>query len=410
MSQQNIGIVGLGYVGLPLAVASSKAGHRVFGIDTDNSKIHALEQGKSYIEDITSKTILNLIKSGSFSFGSDFSDIASCSIVIICVPTPLDLNSNPDLTILSNAVKNIAPNLRAGTLVISESTSYPGTLRNFIKPLVLSESNLGENEILFAVAPERVDPGNKSFNHQNTPRVVGALDEQALILASAFYKTITSHVVNVSQPEVAEAAKMLENTFRQVNIALINEFSKIANTMKFDVHETIEAASTKPYGFMKFTPGPGVGGHCIPVDPYYLTWSSRESGFIPEFIEKANDVNRAMPEYVVERFRKIMSERMHDLKVMVAGLAYKPGIADIRESPAIHILKKLKDEGCSPEWYDPIVENYSEFPQASLESNFSGVIITLPGLKLPIQEWLKSGTKILDCTGQYRNFREIEQL
>lgn len=410
MSQQNIGIVGLGYVGLPLAVASSKAGHRVYGVDTDKSKIQALEKGQSYIEDISSETLLSITKSGLFSSGTSFLGISSCSIVIICVPTPLDSHNEPDLSLLASALKNIAPNLRAGTLVISESTSYPGTLRNFIKPLVLSESNLGENEILFAVAPERVDPGNKSFNHQNTPRVVGALNEQALILASAFYKTITSQVVNVSQPEVAEAAKMLENTFRQVNIALINEFSKIANTMKFDVHETIEAASTKPYGFMKFTPGPGVGGHCIPVDPYYLTWSSRESGFIPEFIEKANEVNRAMPEYVVDRFKKITSEKMHDSKVLVAGMAYKPGIADLRESPAIHIFEKLKDEGCSPEWYDPIVENFSEFPRGSLESNFSGVIITLPGLNLPIQEWLKTGTKILDCTGQYRNFKEIEQL
>lgn len=408
--RKNIGIVGLGYVGLPLALSCVSAGYHVFGVDIDQGKIESLSRGESYIEDVPSSDIKQATKAGLLSFSNFFPDVSKCSIVVICVPTPVDVNHDPDLSMLELAARGIAPHLQVGTLVISESTSYPGTLRNFIKPKICSNSSLRENEIFFAVAPERVDPGNKSFNHLNTPRIVGGLDEDSLILASNFYRTITPEVVQVSQPEVAEAAKMLENTFRQVNIALVNEFSKIGNVMKFDVHEAIEAASTKPYGFMKFVPGPGVGGHCIPVDPYYLTWISRQFGFTPELIEKANQVNREMPNYVVERFRMFHGESKINLRILIAGMAYKPGIADLRESPATQIYERLKELGYSVDWYDPVVESYLELPRANLGETFSSVIITLRGLHLPINEWLAAGTKIFDCTGEFREYQEIEQL
>jgi len=411
VERKNIGIVGLGYVGLPLALACADVGHLVHGVDIDPTKIESLRQGQSHIEDVPSDAIKKAIQAGLLTFDTSFSNISNCSIVIICVPTPLDVTHAPDLSMLELATKSISPFLKTGTLVVSESTSFPGTLRNFIKPIIVSHSSLKENEILLAVAPERVDPGNKSFNHQNTPRIVGALDIHSRGLATNFYRTISSEVIEVTQPEVAEAAKMLENTFRQVNIALVNEFSKIGNVMKFNVYEAIEAASTKPYGFMKFVPGPGVGGHCIPVDPYYLTWSSRDSGFVPELIEKANEVNREMPGYVVNRFLNFYSEEKDvSFGILVAGLAYKPGIADLRESPAIQIFDKLKELGYPVEWYDPSIESFLNLPRAELNQNFSAVIVTLRGLHLPVDRWLARGTKIFDCTGEYREFAEIEQL
>lgn len=410
VGSKNIGIVGLGYVGLPLALACVRAGYQVYGVDIDQTKIELLGLGSSYIEDVSSNDIKKAVQAGLLSFGNSFSEVSKCSIVIICVPTPLDVKHEPDLSMLELALRRIAPHLQVGTLVISESTSYPGTLRNFIKPKIISESSLQEHEILFAVAPERVDPGNKFFNHQNTPRIVGGLDEDSLILASNFYRKITPEVVEVSQPEVAEAAKMLENTFRQVNIALVNEFSKIGKVMKFDVHEAIEAASTKPYGFMKFVPGPGVGGHCIPVDPHYLTWSSKQFGFTPELIEKANQVNREMPNYVVERFKQFHDNSKITSKILIAGIAYKPGVADLRESPGTQIYEQLKELGFSVEWYDSVVENYLKSSRANLGDTFSSVIITLRGLNLPIAKWLAAGTKVFDCTGDYRKYQEVEQL
>lgn len=407
---KNIAIVGLGYVGLPLAVACASAGYRVLGIDIDQKKVEALNQGLSYIEDVSASVIQDLIRGESVSFESSFSGVTKCSIVLICVPTPLKENSKPDLSILEDAISQIAPHLKSGTLVISESTSYPGTLRNVIKPLVDEIINNREIEILYAVAPERVDPGNEHFNHFNTPRVVGALTDQALKLAVEFYKSFTSQVTEVSQPEIAEGAKMLENTFRQVNIALVNEFAKVARQMNFDVRETIDAAMSKPYGFMKFNPGPGVGGHCIPVDPYYLTWSARNAGITAELIEKANEINNNMPKYVVERFKEFYGTSIKSEKILVAGLAYKVGISDIRESPALQILKCLKAEGALPCWFDPKVKKFSEHPKIENNEIISGVIITLPDLDLPIEEWLSRGISIFDCTGRYQKHKEIEQL
>ena len=410
IGQQDIAIVGLGYVGLPLALAACQAGHIVYGLDHDVRRVDLLRSGKSYIEDVNSDDLRTFSNNKSLEFYSSYEIISKCSIVIICVPTPLDSNNNPDLTILENAILSIAPYLANGTLVISESTSYPGTLRNFIEPTINRICPEKMDKLLFAVAPERVDPGNSQFNHSNTPRIVGGIGEQALTKAVQFYKTINSHVITVSQPEVAEAAKLLENTFRQVNIALVNEFLKIAHVMSFDIREVIEAAGTKPYGFMKFNPGPGVGGHCIPVDPYYLTWSAEQAGFRASYIEKANETNRTMPRYVVDRFVSMYGEPNSKTKILIAGLAYKRGIADIRESPGIEIFSIIKKLGFEAYWYDPLVTSFENHERANLSDFYSGVIITLPEQELPLRSWLNRGSKILDCTGFYRAHSGVFQL
>lgn len=400
-------IIGQGYVGLPLAVLAANSGYLVVGIENDFSRLDSLQNGKSYIEDVRDAEIGEILLSGRYQATDDYRSISDANYVIFCLPTPVDGENQPDLSILIGAIKKAAPHISRGSVIISESTSFPGTLRNLIAPELASSNS---DSIYLGVAPERVDPANVSFTHHEIPRLVSGLNEQATNLVKEFYESLGMKVFATSTPEVAEAAKLLENTFRQVNIALINEFAKVSAAMGIDAREVIEAAATKPYGFMKFNPGPGVGGHCIPVDPHYLTWISRQYGFEPRLIELANKINEEMPLYVITRFQQLFPEGIVGKQILIAGIAYKAAVSDLRESPALRIMSELEDLGANVSWYDPLVSAYKGVESSSLNATYDGVIVTLSNLKLPIKNWISNGVKIFDCTGSHRNFHGVHQL
>jgi len=406
-TDSKIAIVGQGYVGLPLAVLTSNAGYFTIGIDTDQVKVMALKSGKSYIEDVGDAHIQEVIASGRYQPSSDYSLIAGADIVVFCLPTPVDTENQPDLSILLHAVNKAAPHFREGCVVISESTSYPGTLRNLIAPVINSH---GKSAVRLGVAPERVDPANTSFMPNQIPRLVSGLDSEATERVKEFYESLGMIVITTSTPEVAEAAKLLENTFRQVNIALVNEFAKVATALDIDVREVIEAAATKPYGFMKFSPGPGVGGHCIPVDPHYLTWISKKHGFQASLVELANEINDEMPKYVVSRFVELFPDGVARKQILIAGIAYKYGVSDFRESPALKIISLLNDMGAHVSWYDLLIREHRGENSSDLESAHDGVVVTLPKLELPLGRWVSSGVKVFDCTGFYGDVEGLHQL
>jgi UDP-N-acetyl-D-glucosamine dehydrogenase len=305
----------------------------VIGIDNLAAKVSQINSGKSPVEDISDIQLRAALASGAFRASADFSSVAKASVITICVPTPLDENREPDLTLLQGAATAIAPFVSNETLVVSESTSYPGTLRDIIIPTVDSLKPKDSLKVYYASAPERVNPGDPVWNQKNTPRLVGAVDSASQVKALAFYESICDVVVAVSSPEVAEAAKLLENTFRLVNIALINEFTQLCASTAINVHEVIDAASSKPYGFMAFRPGVGVGGHCIPVDPLYLTWWARQNGKKAIFVETAALINQKMPEYVAQRAFELVDKSITTPRILILGVAYKPGTSDVRESP-----------------------------------------------------------------------------
>jgi UDP-N-acetyl-D-glucosamine dehydrogenase len=402
-----VAIVGQGYVGLPLAALVVKSGYSVVGIDNDILKINLLKSGKSYIEDVGDAEVGEMVLKGRYEPSDDYGLISGAKYVIFCLPTPVDGENQPDLSILLDAVKKAFRYISMGSVVISESTSFPGTLRNLIAPEFAA---WGENSVYLGVAPERVDPANASFTHSEIPRLVSGLNEEAIELVKEFYESLGMKVVTTSSPEVAEAAKLLENTFRQVNIALVNEFTKACAAIGIDVREIIEAAATKPYGFMKFSPGPGVGGHCIPVDPHYLTWISKQHGFEPSLVELANKINHEMPLYVISRFEQLFSDGIKGKQILIAGIAYKAGVSDLRESPALEIISQLKNLGAKVSWYDPLVSEYKGEKSSSLNDVYEGVIVTLPKLKLPIKDWVSRRVKIFDCTGFYRDSHWLYQL
>ena len=403
-------IVGQGYVGLPLAVAVVNAGHQVIGLEVDFQKVEALNSGVSHIEDISSETLEAALKSCSYRASMDFSMVSNSNIVIICVPTPLNDAREPDLSALILAVEMVAPHLSPGTLVISESTSYPGTARDLVYPIIKKFNPKNANSILLASAPERVDPGNARFNHTNTPRLVSGLNLEATRSAANFYRTFTSEVVEVSSPEIAETAKLLENTFRQVNIALVNEIAMICNRLGISVHEVIDAAATKPYGFMKFTPGAGVGGHCIPVDPSYLSWKAKSVGAPTRFIDLANEVNLEMPHYVGSRLLALITKQEDALDILILGVAYKSGVGDVRETPAEGVALALEAAGCAVVWHDPLVTNWQGRRKASLTDRFSGAIVVTSQPGMDISWVVAQGIPILDCTGSLGSTAGVTQL
>jgi UDP-N-acetyl-D-glucosamine dehydrogenase len=403
-----LAVVGQGYVGLPLALKAADCGYSVTGIEINRSKFTKLINGISYVEDVPSDRLKKFLDSGVYTPVDNFCSVKYASIVVVCVPTPIDNSNEPDLSILISAIKSVAYEIMPDSLLISESTSYPGTLRNIIKPTVDVESEFSDR-ILFAVAPERVDPGNINFSHENIPRLVSGLSHQASLKAKKFYESLGAPVVLTSTPEIAEASKLLENTFRQVNIALVNEFTQIMHKLRIDTREVIDAAATKPYGYMRFQPGPGVGGHCIPVDPHYLTWIARKNNFEPALISLANNVNENMPSYVVARLQNLLNRPLEGTEILVAGLAYKAGLSDYRESPSLKIISLLRRNGSNVSWCDPLVEEWENGP-SSMDKSFDAVIITLPNLDLPMELWRSLGIKILDCTGTYGISPEIEQL
>lgn len=359
------GVVGLGYVGLPLAVEKAKAGFRTIGFDVQTSKVNMVNAGHNYIGDVVDSDLKKLVQTGMLSATEDFEFVRDVDFIAICVPTPLDSHQQPDISYVKHSAQAIAKFLTKGTMVVLESTTYPGTTEELVKPILEQGSGLkcGEDFYL-GFSPERVDPGNLFYKTKNTPKVVGAIGEDATeVIASMYRAVLEGEVFTVLSPAVAEMEKILENTYRNVNIGLVNELSQLCNKMNINIWEVIEAAKTKPYGFQPFYPGPGLGGHCIPLDPYYLSWKAREYGFHTSMIESSMMVNDRMPEYCVERAGKILNrfkKSLNGSKVLVLGVAYKQDVDDYRESPAIRVIDELEKTGAVVAYFDPWVKLYRE--------------------------------------------------
>lgn len=363
MNESKVAVVGMGYVGLPLAVVFAEAGLRVCGIDLSNEKMSLLNEGVSYIEDIPSSRLAPLVKAGLITGSTDFDELTNVDAISICVPTPLSKTRDPEMSYILSAAREIAPRLKEGQTIILESTTYPGTTREVILP-ILEETGLRVGQDFFlAFSPERVDPGREDFTTKNTPKVLGGVTPNCVKKASAFYGQAIDEIVPVSSPEAAEMVKLLENTFRAVNIGLVNEVLLMCEKLGVDAWEVIDAAATKPFGFMKFTPGPGLGGHCIPVDPHYLSWKLKTLNYTARFIELASEVNTSMPEHWVQKVQDQLNEDGKALKgssVLVVGVAYKKDISDVRESPAIDIISLLQGKGASVAYHDPHVPSFDE--------------------------------------------------
>ncbi|HVW06122.1 MAG TPA: nucleotide sugar dehydrogenase [Vicinamibacterales bacterium] len=352
------GVVGLGYVGLPLAVEFARAGFTVTGIDLDARKVAAINEGRSYIQDVPTAEVARFQAAGTLSATADASAIATLDTINICVPTPLRKTKDPDLSFVVSAVEMIAKHLRPGQLVILESTTYPGTTDEVVKPILERGGLVAGVDFFLAFSPERVDPGNEKWTTHNVPKVVGGLTPACASLAKALYGASVQTVVEVSSPRVAEMVKLLENTFRAVNIGLVNELALMCDRLGINVWEVVDAAATKPFGFMPFYPGPGLGGHCIPIDPFYLSWKVKEVGFEARFIELAGHVNGSMPHYVVQKVADALntqSKAVRGSSLLVLGLAYKRDIDDFRESPAIDVMADLKQRGAILQYHDPYV-------------------------------------------------------
>ena len=353
-----VGVIGLGYVGLPLALLFEEAGFPVTGFDVDPAKPEALHRGESYIRHIGAEKVSQAFARGRVVATTDFDLLGECDAVVICVPTPLGKHREPDLSFIRSTVTEVAKRLRSGQLVVLESTTYPGTTREEMVPPFEARGLECGTDFFVAFSPEREDPGNQRFHTQNIPKVVGSIDPASQEVATALYGAAVAEVVSVSSPEVAEAAKLFENIFRAVNIALANEMKMVLDRMGVNVWEVIEAARTKPFGFMPFYPGPGLGGHCIPLDPFYLTWKAAEHGTWARFIELAGDINTSMPDYVVDRTAKALNRHGKSLKgsqVLILGLSYKANIDDDRESPSFEIIEKLREGGAEVAYCDPYI-------------------------------------------------------
>jgi UDP-N-acetyl-D-glucosamine dehydrogenase len=353
-----VGVIGLGYVGLPLAVEFARAGFVTTGLDLDQRKIDAINQGTSYIPDVETAEVARLVAGGRFTATSDFAIVAALDTVNICVPTPLRKTKDPDMSYIVSAVEQIAAHLHPGMLVVLESTTYPGTTEELVRPLLEAGGLKAGADFYLAFSPERVDPGNPMFNTHNVPKVVGGIGPESTELASLLYGAAIETIVPVSSPQAAEMVKLLENTFRMVNIGLVNEIALMCDRLGLDVWEVVKAAATKPFGFMPFYPGPGLGGHCIPIDPFYLSWKAKQTGFDPRFIELAGQINGAMPHFVVEKIGDALNRHHKSINgstVLVLGIAYKRDIDDMRESPALDVIALLHHKGANVRYADPHV-------------------------------------------------------
>ena len=407
---QTLAIIGQGYVGLPLAMAAVDAGWAVIGVDNLEAKVAQINSGYSPVEDISDAQLQAAITRGLYKATTDFSTIALASVITICVPTPLDENREPDISLLRSAATGIAPFVSNEALVISESTSYPGTMRDVIIPIVESHKPKDSVAIYYASAPERIDPGNAHWNQKNTPRLVGGINDKSQAKAIAFYESICDSVVSVSSPEVAEAAKLLENTFRLVNIALVNEFTQLCSASGINVHEVIAAAASKPYGFMPFRPGVGVGGHCIPVDPLYLTWWARQNGRTAAFVESADSINHEMPKYVAQRALDMIDAKISNPKVLILGVAYKPGLGDVRETPASELRNQLKAQGAEVAWHDPLVPEWEGSNSVDLEWECNVAILAIKQPGINVEKLIARGIQILDCTNSLKSHTGVTSL
>ncbi len=392
-----VSIIGQGYVGLTISVFAAEH-HTVVGFDKNQSVVDALNAGKSHIEGVDSIDLARLISDGKYKATTDAAEIVGSDVVVIAVPTPLTKDRKPDLAFVEAACQTIGENLKTSALIVNESTSFPGTVRNLIKPLI-EKYSAGVVEHLYAVSPERVDPGRSDWNQKNTPRLYAGLTPEASKAVRNFYSTFCDELIEVSSPEVAESAKLFENTFRQVNIALVNEFAQIAHALGISVYETLEAAATKPYGFMKFMPSAGVGGHCIPVDPSYLAHTAAGLGVPATFIERANEVNLKMSKYVVDRVKVDNGGSLTGKTVQVVGVAYKPNVADVRETPAEPVIEELKKSGAIVTWSDDLVANWLGQKSTALGGADIAIVVTLHAAT-DAKKVLASAPYVFDTTGK----------
>jgi UDP-N-acetyl-D-glucosamine dehydrogenase len=399
-----IAIIGQGYVGLTIAAFASKD-HQVIGFDKSAETVARLNKGISHIEGVESRDLKMAIASGNYLATTNPADISDAEIVVIAVPTPLTADRKPDLSFIDSACKTIGQALKRSALIINESTSFPGTLRDYIKPLV-EKYSANKFEHLYAISPERVDPGRTDWNQKNTPRLYAGLTKEASDQTRKFYSTFCDNLIEVSSPEVAEAAKLFENTFRQVNIALVNEFAEISHSLGISVHETLDAANTKPYGFMKFNPSAGVGGHCIPVDPSYLAYAAAAKGIPATFIERANEVNLEMPKYVVARVMADNGGSLKAKKVQVIGVSYKPNVADVRETPAELVIEELKRVGADVNWHDNIVGSWKGASSTPLGGADIAIVVTLHDV-VDKKAVLASAPYVFDTTGKISGARGL---
>ena len=418
-----LGVLGLGYVGLPLAVEKANAGFTVKGFDVQQAKVDMVNKGQNYIGDVVDGVLSDLVAEKKLVASTDFSGISECDCVAVCVPTPLDEHFQPDISYVSESAKQIAKYAHKGMLVVLESTTYPGTTEEVIQPLLEEKGLTIGEDVFLAFSPERVDPGNLIYKTSNTPKVVGAVGADAAEVISMVYSSILdSDVHTVSCPAVAEMEKILENTYRNINIGLVNEMAILCNKMGINIWEVIDAAKTKPYGFQAFYPGPGLGGHCIPLDPYYLSWKAREFGFHTSMIEASMMVNDRMPEYTVERAGKILNRHKKALngsKVLVLGVAYKQDIDDYRESPAIHVIEEFHKTGAQVDFYDPFVAKYREkgqwfegIPAISTEilNQYDLVCITTAHTPVDYEMVANAGVPVFDCKNVTKNIANKENI
>ena len=410
-----LGIIGMGYVGLPLAVEFGKAGFKVIGVDINEERTRQLQSGQSYIPDVPSEEIRYLVSTGRFEATSDPNRLMDVDTVTICVPTPLRKTRDPDLSHIMAAMEWICDDAPAGRLIILESTTYPGTTQEVLLPLLEGSDRRVGKDFFLAFSPERVDPGNKQFTTSNTPKIVGGMTPACTQLAKALYETAIQKVVPVSSTKVAETVKLLENTFRIVNIGLVNEIALICHNLGIDVWEVIDAAGTKPFGFLAFYPGPGIGGHCIPIDPFYLSWKARQSGLDSKFIELAGQINSRMPQYVVEKIAEALNDRkkcLNGSKMLVVGVSYKKDINDIRESPALDIISLLIGKGVRIQYHDPYVPEFklreSEIRSVELTTDLMReqdcVLITTNHSSLDYESIVKASSLVMDTRNALKGY------
>lgn len=406
-----MGVCGLGYVGLPLAVEKAKAGYKTIGFDVQTKKVEMVNEGNNYIGDVVNEDLKKIVDSGMLKATTDFTFVKDVDFIAICVPTPLDKHQEPDISYVRDSAMAISKHLKKGTMVVLESTTYPGTTEELIKPILEEGSGLKcEKDFYLGFSPERVDPGNLIYKTKNTPKVVGAIGADAAEVISMVYRSVLeSDVKTVSSPAIAEMEKILENTYRNINIGLVNELAMLCNRMNINIWEVIDAAKTKPYGFQAFYPGPGLGGHCIPLDPYYLTWKAREYGFHTSMIESSMIINDRMPEYTVDRAGKILNKFKKSLngsKVLVLGVAYKQDIDDYRESPAIRVIEEFEKTGADVEYFDPyiptfrhdgVVRNGIKAISPEIIKNYDLVAITTAHTNVDYKMVTSVGVPVFDC-------------
>jgi UDP-N-acetyl-D-glucosamine dehydrogenase len=398
----NVTVVGQGYVGLPIAVKAAEAGLFVCGFDIDIEKIQRLKNGNTDSPDISRDQIIKLQAGGHLKFISRLDEAIGTKIFVIAVPTPVNSSLEPDHSYLEKACLSISKFVSPKTLIVNESTSHIGTLRDFIKPII--DSNSGQKDLMYAVAPERIDPGNLTWNVKNTPRVIAGLDVESSKHAFEFYSKFCDQITIVSKPEIAEAAKLLENTYRHINIALINELSGIFKSFNISTTEVVNAASTKPFGFTPFFPGIGVGGHCIPVDPNYLLFSAKNVGVDSKFIKLANEINQNMSKVIIERIEKFLGGTVENKKIQLVGISYKSNISDTRESPAIVLMKNLRELGSTVSWFDPLVREFEGESSSELDSDIDVGLILAPHNEIDLTIWERKSIKVLDLSPTFKNY------